>query len=185
MRTLVLGLTALALAFPAAAEVVQADERGFVTRDEAVLRSHPDDIWQALVQPSEWWNGAHSWSGDASNLSLSAQAGGCFCESLPGGGSVEHMRVVYAEPGRLLRMAGSLGPLQSEALTGTLTISLEAIDGATRIEWTYVLGGYSRYPLDQIAPAVDAVQSEQLSRLHALIWMGDPDWQPGQNRSSQ
>ena len=39
------------------------------------------------------------------------------------------MTVVYAAPDKALRMRGALGPLQSEAVTGVLTIALEAVDG--------------------------------------------------------
>jgi hypothetical protein len=63
---------------------------------------------------------------------LHPRAGGCFCEVLPNleppdaapRGGAEHMRVVYAEDARVLRMIGALGPMQSEAVTGVLTIVL-------------------------------------------------------------
>ena len=52
------------------------------------------------------------------------KAGGCLCEKIPAeGGSVEHLRIVFARPGRLLRAQGGLGPLQGEAVVGTLTWS--------------------------------------------------------------
>ena len=47
----------------------------------------------------------------AANLSLDAAPGGCFCERLPNGGGVEHMRVTYVEPGKRIVLTGSLGPL--------------------------------------------------------------------------
>jgi uncharacterized protein YndB with AHSA1/START domain len=121
---------------PAAAEVTQASASGFATRDRVTVSAPAEDVWAALIEPARWWNGSHSWSGDAANLSLEPRAGGCFCERLPPGGamaegSVQHMTVVHAAPGRLLRLTGALGPLQSEALTGTLSISLEAAEGGT------------------------------------------------------
>jgi hypothetical protein len=79
------------------------------------------------------------------------------------------MRVVYAEPGKALRMVGSLGPLQSEALTGTLTITLKPAAAGTRLAFEYVVGGYMRYKTDEIAPAVDNVLAEQLGRLAASL----------------
>ena len=75
------------------------------------------------------------------------------------------MQVIHAAPGSRLRMTGALGPLQSEALTGTLSITLTAAETGTSIEWTYVVGGHARFPLDQVAPAGDGVMSEQLHRL--------------------
>ena len=175
----VLPIAALAalLAQPASAEVVASSEAGFVIRETAEVPADPAATWQALIAPQTWWNKANTFSGDAANLYLDAQGGGCFCEKLPlkdgapgaRAGSVAHMRVVYAEPGKALRMVGSLGPLQSEALTGTLTISLKPGGTGTRIAMEYVVGGYMRYKTDEIAPAVDTVLAEQLGRLAASL----------------
>jgi uncharacterized protein YndB with AHSA1/START domain len=149
--------------------------RGFVVYETTVVKAGPDAVWAALVRPARWWNREHSWSGDAANLTLDPRAGGCFCETLPDGGSAEHMHVVQWVPGSLLRMKGALGPLQSEALEGVLTIELKPGEGSTTITWAYVVGGYSRLPLGDIAPAVDSVLGEQAERLAALVEFGDPD----------
>ena len=161
----------------AAAEVVASSEAGFVVRETAEVPAAPAATWAALVAPQNWWNKAHTFSGDSANLYLDAQGGGCFCEKLPlkdgapgtRGGSVAHMRVVYADPGKALRMVGALGPLQSEALTGTLTITLKPGGAGTRIVMEYVVGGYMRYKTDEIAPAVDKVLAEQLAGLAASL----------------
>lgn len=171
---LIVPLAALACAAPAAAEVTGQSTAGFATFDSATVKAPPGQVWAALIEPSRWWNAEHSWSGRAANFSLEAAAGGCFCEALPGGGSIEHMRVVYAAPDKQLRMAGALGPLQGEGLAATLTVALEPVAGGTRIDWTYKAGGYTDYPAGQIAPAVDGVMSEQLHRLANLIDRGDP-----------
>ena len=181
----VLPIAALAalLAQPASAEVVASSEAGFVIRETAEVPADPAATWQALIAPQTWWNKANTFSGDAANLYLDAQGGGCFCEKLPlkdgapdtRGGSVAHMRVVYADPGKALRLVGSLGPLQSEALTGTMTITLKP-GGAgkpggvgTRIVMEYVVGGYMRYKTDEIAPAVDNMLAEQLAGLATAL----------------
>jgi hypothetical protein len=165
---------ALALtASPASAEVVDSSAAGFVVRQSADVSASPEAVWSELLKPAGWWSGQHSYSGNAANLSIDPRAGGCFCEVLPSAvspraaprGSVEHMRVLYAEQARVLRLSGGLGPLQSEATQGTLTIALRPIDGGTRIMWEYVVGGYIRQKVEQIAPAVDAVLGEQISRL--------------------
>jgi hypothetical protein len=178
MRRLIAPLAALALAVPAQAEVVQKSEAGFVTRATATVAKPPLEAWLALVAPAKWWNKAHSWSGDAANFYLDPQATGCFCEFLPlpkdapanaRRGSVEHMHVVYADPGKVLRMSGALGPLQSEAMNGTLTVTLKPVEGGTRILFEYVVGGYMRFKTEDIAPAVDGVMAEQLNRLAALL----------------
>ena len=176
-------LTALLAAFPAAAEVVASSETGFVIREIAEVSADPATTWQALIAPQNWWNKAHTFSGDSANLYLDAQGGGCFCEKLPlkdgapgtRAGSVAHMRVVYADPGKALRMVGSLGPLQSEALIGTMTITLKPRgagkpgEAGTKIVMEYVVGGYMRYKTDEIAPAVDKVLAEQLAGLSASL----------------
>lgn len=159
----------------AQAEVVTQSPAGFVIKLSADTTATQNDAWKALITPNKWWSGEHTYTGDAGNLWLDAQATGCFCEKLPKPadapaeqrmGSVEHMHVVYADPQRgVLRMVGGLGPLQGEALHGTLTITLKPIEGGTRIEWDYVVGGYMRMSPEQIAPLVDKVLGEQLTRL--------------------
>ena len=52
---------------------------------------------------------------------------------------------------------------------GVLTITLTKTESGTRIEWEYVVGGYMRFPVAEIAPAVDQVIGEQLGRLAALL----------------
>jgi hypothetical protein len=75
------------------------------------------------------------------------------------------MRVIYLAPGSTLRMTGGLGPLQSEAVTAVLTMTLSAEGEMTRVGWDYVVGGYARMPLGDLAPLVDRVVGEQLLRL--------------------
>ena len=150
----------------AQAEVAQSGPAGFSVRGAVQVSTSPEQAWAGLVQPAGYWNGAHSWSGDAANMTLEPVAGGCFCETLPAnGGSVEHARVTYAAPDEMLRLRGSLGPLQAEALTGTLTVTLKPVDGGTEIAWEYVVGGHARFSLEQLAPVVDGVIGEQFGRL--------------------
>ncbi|MBO6769274.1 MAG: SRPBCC family protein [Erythrobacter sp.] len=170
----VLAAAAALGAAPLSAKVAETSETGFVTQDMAEVAASPLDTWLALTRPGTWWNDAHTWSGDADNMTLTPQAGGCFCERVPGedradgfslDGSVQHMSVVQAYPLRNLRMRGGLGPLQGEPATGVLTITLEEIEGGTRIRWEYVVGGHMRYEIDTISKAVDGVMSEQLAGL--------------------
>lgn len=174
-------LIALALvvgAVPVSAEVVEAEAGHFVTRDEAVVKADLKATWLALIAPEKWWNGAHTFTGDADNLSLTPQAGGCFCEKVPEvdepgrftlEGSVQHLRVVNSMPENALRMVGALGPLQSEPVTGVLTIALSKVDGGTRIVWEYNVGGHMRYEVGEISKAVDGVMTQQLGGLAKLL----------------
>lgn len=174
VRALAALVAALALpAAPALAEVNRQSEQGFVIRLGADVRAAPEAAWAEMTRPAGWWSSQHTFSRDAANLHLDARAGGCFCEVLPAlsspraapRGGVEHMRVLYAEEPRALRMTGALGPLQSEAVTGVLTMTLKPQDGGTRILWEYVVGGYMRGNVADVAPSVDAVLKEQLQWL--------------------
>src|SRR5688572_16887522 len=97
----------------ASAEVVSAESNGLEVRHTLQLAAASEAVYAALVQPARWWNPQHSWSGQSSNLTLDAQAGGCFCEKLPTGGSVQHLTVVMVKPLQELRMRGALGPFQT------------------------------------------------------------------------
>jgi hypothetical protein len=111
----------------------------------------------------------HTFSGNADNLSIDDRAGGCFCEKLKNGGSVRHLEVVFADPGKSLRMIGGLGPLQGMAVTGTMTWSLSKADTGTNVKVTYSVGGYRPGGLQKMAPLVDKVMIEQLKRLKEYI----------------
>ena len=162
-------IVALAIAPTAArAEVVTAAPAGFEVKEAATIAAPPEKLWPVLMTPQHWWSSDHTWSGDAANLYMDHQATGCFCEKLPNKGSVEHARLIFVDPGKTLRMTGALGPLQAEAATGTLTITLAPDgDGATKVTFDYIVGGYIRAGAEGIAPAVDAVLAQQLAGLKA------------------
>ncbi|WP_298334049.1 SRPBCC family protein [uncultured Erythrobacter sp.] len=183
------GAAMAASASPALAEVAEANEDHFITRSEAVVEANAKETWLALISPAGWWSSEHTWSADSANLKLTPQAGGCFCETIPEvdepgritlEGSVEHMRVIQAYPEVALRMSGALGPLQSEPVSGVLTIALsdaeEGEDGSarTRIVWEYNVGGKMRYPIPDISRAVDGVMTLQLTRLAELLGIVEP-----------
>ncbi len=162
------------IATPAFAEVKNVTEQGFLTVHAAEVSARPEDVWKRLLIPKDWWQPAHSWSGSVAGFYIDPQAGGCFCElvqekdkagKIVNKGSVEHMRVIFAQPGRVLRMQGALGPLQSEAVIGTLTVAIEPSGTGSKLSFNYIVGGYSRFPMDKMAPAVDKVLAEQFAAL--------------------
>lgn len=172
-RAAALALGVLAAA-PVAAEVTRTTDDSFVSRNEVVVTASPKDVWLALINPAGWWQSAHTWSGDAKNLSLMPQAGGCFCETIPEvdepgrftlQGSVEHMRVIQAYPESALRMVGNLGPLQSEPVTGVLTIAISKVPKGTRIVFEYNVGGPMRFEIPVISKSVDGVLAAQIGAL--------------------
>ena len=130
------------------------------------------------MQLPRWWSDAHTWSGKAANLSLDAQAGGCWCERWDDRGSaasVQHAQVLMVLPGRALRLRGNLGPLQALPVDGVLDIVTSAQDGKTMLRLSYRVGGPADAGLEQMASAVDRVLGEQFKRLKALVETGRVD----------
>lgn len=146
------------------AEVTAAEAGGFVVRHEAESSLLPDALWPVLVDPKRWWSSDHTFTGDAANLSLVAEAGGCWCERAPGV-EVRHLTVVFAERGKVLRLQGGLGPLQAMAVQGTLTMTLEPAPKGTKVALTYAVGGFHPGGLQASAAPVDQVLGEQLTSL--------------------
>ncbi len=168
MRKLLLLPVAL-VATPAAAEVKSATPASFVLEHSVEIAVPIATAWETLRSPHKWWDPEHTYSGDAANLYLDTQATGCFCERTPKDkGSIEHARIVYISPGRMIRLIGALGPLQAEAVNATMTWRLDpAGEGATKFTLTYVVGGYMAKGGEALAPLVDQVLGNQVERLKA------------------
>lgn len=129
----------------------------------------PDRVYAALTGPARWWDSSHTYSGNASNLSLDAHAGGCWCEQLADGGSVQHMTVLTAMPGRMLRLSGGLGPLQSGAVTAVMTWTIKHAGAGSEVGMSYLVDGYFPGGLDKVRDDVDAVLGHQVERLRAYV----------------
>ena len=114
----------LAVAGSASAEVKSATPTGFEVVTMTTI-SAPAGVYAALGEVGRWWSPSHTFSRDAGNLSMELHAGGCFCERLKDGGSVQLLQVVYAAQGEGLRLRGALGSLQTEGVDGTLNWTLK------------------------------------------------------------
>ncbi|MEO8219092.1 MAG: SRPBCC family protein [Acidobacteriota bacterium] len=154
------------------AEVQDVSANSLRVRQVQTVSASPDRVWQSFLHIERWWSGDHTFSGDAANLRLESKPGGCFCESLPNGGGVLHMSVVYVEPGKRMTMSGALGPLQDSGARGALTFLITARGEASEISLVYNIGGYYPGGLDSIGGGVDMVLGEQLRRLKRLIETG-------------
>jgi hypothetical protein len=163
----VLFLALIASASPAAAEVVSASSNGFEVRQTVNLVVPPADAFDAFRNIGAWWDPEHTYSGDAANLSLALVPGGCFCERLPKGGGVEHMRVAYIEPGKHVVLTGALGPLLYEAVTGVMDVQVKTIAGGAQLTLDYKAAGFAKGGADKLAPAVDSVLAAQMKRYRA------------------
>jgi uncharacterized protein YndB with AHSA1/START domain len=151
----------------AGAEIKQASPDGVIFEHRFELSAAPADAWAVLVHPERYWPNDHTWSGNAANMSLKPEAGGCFCEQWDGG-SAEHGRVVMAMPGKLLRFRGSLGPFQEMAVTGIMTVTLTATATGTTAVVTYRISGDASHKLDAFASVVDGVVRQQFAGFAAL-----------------
>jgi uncharacterized protein YndB with AHSA1/START domain len=158
----------VALAVPAGAEVVSADAHGFEVRHSVQLVVPAARAYSVFGQVGGWWNDDHTYSGNGDNMRLSLQPGGCFCERIPDGGGVEHMRVSVVQPNERIVMTGSLGPLLYEAATGVMDIKFERIAGGSRVTMNYRAAGFAKGGADRMAPIVDKVLGEQMKRYRAL-----------------
>jgi len=163
MKAIWLAAAVVLVAPSAAAEVTDTAPHGFAVTQAATIAAPPARVWRTLLQPRLWWDGGHTYSGDAANLSIDLEAG-CFCERLPNG-QVRHMTVVYAEEARTLRLFGGLGPLQQSGAAGALTVSLTPERAGTKVTLSYDVGGYARGGLERWAAPVDGVLGAQLQGL--------------------
>jgi uncharacterized protein YndB with AHSA1/START domain len=169
-RILVAMCCVFAWTSPARADVVDSSAGGFTVKTVVQISAPAMNVYRAMVDRVwAWWESSHTFSGSASNLSIDATPGGCFCEKLPNGGGVRHMTVVYVDPGKLLRLSGGLGPLGEMAVAGAMTVKVTENAGKTTVEMTYRVGGYSPGGLEGIAKPVDGVLTTQLQRLKRFV----------------
>jgi hypothetical protein len=161
-------LVALLVTFPGvtSADVVSTSASGFVLRSVVTVPGTPAAAYAAFVDVKQWWDKAHTYSGDSKNLTITATPGGCFCETLPGGG-VQHGTVALAWPGQTLRIIGALGPLQQMGVSGAMTWQFEKAAEGTKVTFTYAVGGYSESGFEKLAPLVDGVMATQLKAFKA------------------
>ena len=168
MRRLVLAALAVSVfATPATSEVVSASPNAFHVRHSEPVVATPQEAWDLLRQPALWWNGEHSYSLDAANFTMDLKPGGCFCERLPEGGFVEHMRVLSYVPGKELVLEGMLGPLRTAPATGVLVFKIESEGPNARVTSDFKVVGFPQGDGEMWAAAVDGVIGEQMKRLRA------------------
>lgn len=158
-------LAAAVLAFaatPAAAEVIERSADHFVLRYETGLETTPEDIYGAVGEVGQWWDSAHTYSGDAHNLTLPLEVGACFCEKLADGTMFEHGRVTAADPETGVLLDAPLGPLKGKTTRADLSISWSGANRGWTLVMTYVVRGPG---VGAWADGVDSVMQVQYSRL--------------------
>jgi len=163
-----------AIIAPASAAVVHASPNGFELKQVVHIAAPPGRVYAALIQPANWWNPQHTYSGSAGNLSLDTRIGGCFCEALPGGGTVQHLVVVNIQSNQTLELRGALGPFHARGVDGVLAFNLAPAGDGVDLTMTNDMGGYMSEGLDSWAPKADAMLAEQLARLKRYVETGAP-----------
>jgi uncharacterized protein YndB with AHSA1/START domain len=156
-------------------EVVDASANGFTVKISFRVQANPAEVYANLIHHvGDWWNPEHTYSGSSHNLSIEAKPAGCFCEKLPNDGGVRHMEVVYLIPGKALSLTGAMGPLQSIAAGGNMQVQLAPADGGTKMDVTYAVFGYLPAGMNTWAEPVNAVLTEQFTRLKNYVEKGNP-----------
>lgn len=171
----ILMVTLSLCAAPAAlAETSDVNPSGFLVSLHQEVKSDPHHVFLAIGQIGKWWNRQHTWSGNPANLSLELAAGGCFCERW-GDNSAQHAQVVLVKKDAMVRMVGSLGPLQDMALNSVLTFAIDTKEGKTMLTVTYRVNGGEKSNLNELAAPVDGVLAEQMRNLVAYVEGGAVD----------
>ena len=143
-RASLLAILGILAAGPGGAEVTGVTAGSFTSTHVHTLALPPDEAWGLLTDGlPRWWDASHSYSTVATNLSLTAGPGGCLCERLENDGWVEHLRVIFVQPGTTLKLQGALGPLVDMGLQGVMTWTLApAENGGTTFTSRYVVSGH-------------------------------------------
>lgn len=131
---------AVVTASPAAAEIISRSENAFTLRFEGETRLGPDGVADAFSQVQQWWDPAHSYTGDAANLSLDLVPGGCWCEAMPDGSRFDHGRVEAVALGEV-RLHAPFGPLRTMATRAELVVTYALVDGVVLPSWTFIVEG--------------------------------------------
>ena len=169
VRLLSVILFACLWASSASADVLASSRQGFSLRVVTTTRASPAQAYEAFVRIGEWWHPDHTYFGSADNMSLDMRPGGALLETSATGAWVKHLELDYANPGKEIRLLGGLGPLQAMGLDGALTVQFKPIaGGGTTVTMLYNVSGFAHTGLENLAPIVDRVQTEQMQR-HAAF----------------
>lgn len=175
MRALIIAGLSLLLPTPVAAQIVDRHADGFTLRYADTVEVGRGDVAMAIESVSAWWDGDHTYTGSAANLSLDPRVGGCFCEAMPDGSKFEHGRVTALDDDRLV-LEAPLGPLKGMATRAELTFSwpeaASVTHDGTGVVMVFVVEGPG---LGAFADAVDQVMRGQHARLLHLIQHGTPE----------
>lgn len=164
----------LLIAANAHSAVLESNASGFAIEETVHIAAAPDKVYAALVHPEHWWNSQHTFSQNAKNLSLDAKAGGCLCETLANGGSVQHLAVAAVMPGKMIVFRGAMGPFQGQGVDGAMTITLTAKDGGTDLVLDNNVGGFVKGGMGKWPQAADGMLADLVQHLKYYAENGKP-----------
>ena len=148
------------------AEVTDQSANGFTIKIATIVRAGHEEVYDKLVHHiGDWWDSEHTFSQDAKNLSLDAKAGGCLCETLPGGGSVQHLTVASVMPDKTIRFRGAMGPFQGQGVDGALTFTLKASGDGTDLVLDNNVGGFVKGGMGKWPQAADGMLTDLVAHL--------------------
>ncbi len=169
IRTIAIVLTFLT-STPAAAEVVSRSDDAFTLRFALGLETTPEDVIVSVEELPQWWDPAHTYSGDAANLSLVLEEGGCWCERLEDGSLFQHAVVTAVEP-RRVAMNAALGPLHDKATKAELTWTIGPKNQGYLVAMDFVVEGPG---VGAFADGVNGVMDQAWDRFVRYIEYGEP-----------
>ncbi|GAA0640179.1 ATPase [Brevundimonas lenta] len=172
LKSTIAGLVAafgLLTASAADAEVVARTADSFTLRYEVGAGIDPGDIPGTLVDVGRWWDSAHTYSGDAANITVDLTPGGCWCEKLADGTQFEHARVVSVEPARIVFEA-PFGPLKGKATSAVLTVTWPPANRGWTPTWVMTVEGPG---LGAMADGVDGVMGAGFQRWMRYLERGE------------
>ena len=170
LKSLIAAAVLALSAAPAAAEVVARTADSFTLRYELGAEIDPGDIPGVMTEVGQWWDSAHTYSGDAANITVDLTPGGCWCEKLADGTQFEHARVVSVGPESLVFDA-PFGPLKGKATRSVLTITWPPANMGWTPTWTMTVEGPG---VGAMADGVDFVMHAGYLRWLRYLEYGEP-----------
>ncbi len=170
LKALIVAAALTLTAAPASAEVVSRSADGFVLRFAVGVEAAPEDVVAAVSELPQWWDPAHTYTGDAANLSLAFEEGGCWCETLADRTVFEHAVVTGITADRVT-MDAALGPLHDKATKAELTFGSAPENRGRLVTIDFVVEGPG---LGAMADGVNMVMDQAFDRLIHQIEYGEP-----------
>ena len=175
VKIIVAAILCLLAPLSSVADVVDSAGNGFTVKITTEIHAAPAEVYNKLVHNvGDWWSADHTFSGDSHNLSIEEKTTGCFCEKLANGGGVRHAEVMMFAPGKALVLSGAFGPFQKLGAAAALSFVITPTADGSKLELDYAVGGYMPGGFDAVAPMVNSVLTEQVTRLKNLVETGTP-----------